>query len=246
MKKNLVISMTAMVTILVLVIGLVIPVLASGSQSWNLDSHEDADILSPASLCQMERTGGPGDNGQSGSILLTTSMTQTWIADESATADVRFGGGDGAWVLELVTDVDWNTDGTDCIVEIGEWDGTQFNGFLSTSQDNPPDVEPIPGNPYQLIITYVWQDFEETVHDNCYLAIRVTNDDTMNHIIYCGEEERSSCLTSPGTNPGYPTPEYPPVVPVSSGAGTAAMIGILALLSAVILRRKSVKRISPQ
>ncbi len=243
MKNKILMALATTAAVLAMVLVFAFPVLAGGPQSWNLDSHQDADVLSPPSLCQMERTSGPGDNGQSGNIILNSNGSQIWIADEKATGTFTFGGGGGAWVLELVTDATWQTDGTDCIVEIGEWNGTVFRKFLSAVQDNPPDVFPYPPN--QLIITYVFQSFNEVVNKNCYLAIRVTNLDSKAHTIYCGEEELSSCLTSPGTNPGYPNPPpTPPPVPASSSVGIGILIGSIGLLSIIILKGRSLRVLS--
>jgi hypothetical protein len=246
--RNKLITLTAVIILtLVMMTGLSVPVVASGSQSWNLDSQEDINVppISPSYLCQMEQTGGPGDNGQSGTVVLTPHTEQIWIADLAATNHVKFGGGDGPWVLELVTDTGWITDGTDCIIEIGEWDvyGQYFRSFTSANQDNPPWIDPIPGHPLQLIITFVWQNLDEVVYKDNYLAIRVTNDSGSEHTIYCGEVEQSSCLTSPGSNPGYPTPHYPPI-PVTSVPATAAMIGVFGILSAVILIKRGARRVS--
>jgi hypothetical protein len=238
MKNTALVVMVATILAFSMISGLVSPILASGSQSWNLDSHNDHDVLNPAWLCQMEMTDSiPGDDGQSGSIVLGTDQSQIWIADQKATADVLFGGGDGAWVLELVTDTGWETDGSDCIVEIGFWNGVIFQRFYSALQDNPPDVKTI-NDTSQLVITYVFQAFNAVVQKDRYLAIRVTNLDNQEHTIFCGETEKSSCLTSPGTNPGYPTPNYPPRVPVSSGVGTALMIASFAVLSIIMVRAR--------
>jgi hypothetical protein len=238
MKNTALFVMLAAIVALIMMLGLVSPILASGSQSWNLDSHDDSEVLDPTWLCQMEMTDSiPGDDGQSGSIVLDPNQSQIWIADQKATADVVFGGGDGAWVLELVTDAGWETDGSDCIVDIGFWNGSTFQKFYSAVQDNPPDIKIITETS-QLVITYVFQDFNGVVQKDRYLAIKVTNFDNQQHTIFCGETEKSSCLTSPGTNPGYPTPNYPPRVPVSSGVGTALMVATFSVLTIVIVRAR--------
>jgi hypothetical protein len=228
------ILLSSIMTLSILFI-LVTPVFALGSQSWNLDSHADGDLL-PFDLCQMEQTFTPGDNGQSEHIHLASNASQIWIADQQAQSDIRYIGGDGAWILELVTDIDWQAEiiPSNCVVEIGEWNGTDFDAFDSMVPDNP-DVEGIINNPNQLIITYVWQGLNETIHENCYLAIKVTNTDSQEHIIYCGEDEKSSCLTSTGTDPGYPNP--PPSVPVSSWTGTIILTGCFGALLPLVLSR---------
>jgi hypothetical protein len=239
MKNMVFTGFVSSLLVIILLLAPAGPVFAFGAQSWNLDSHEDNQTLSPDWLCQMEQTGGPGDDGQSGEVVLEPSTTQIWIADQPATRKIVFGGGDGAWILELVTDVAWDTDGSDCVVEIGEWDPASFTfrAFGSASQDNPPIIAPIGGN--QLIISFVWQDFIESIFAGRYLAISVTNDDNQAHTIYCGESEHSTCLTSTGYNPGYPTPHYPPSVPAFSPVGLFILIVSFPVLFAIRYRIRS-------
>lgn len=236
-KNRLFITSLSLVMIVGMLFVLVTPALALGSQSWNLDSFEDQPTL-PSNLAQMEQTFTSGDDGQTGQIDLAPDANQIWIADRAAQSNTNFIGGDGAWILELVTDTNWQADiiPTNCIVEIGEWDGFNFHAFISTYQDTP-DVENIPGNPNQLIITLTWQAADETIHKDCYLAIRVTNTDGQQHTIYCGEDEKSSCLTSTGTDPGYPNP--PPPVPTASESGILIMIlSFSIILPVLVLRRR--------
>lgn len=238
--------LTAMLA-LGLIFTLTAPALASGNygaQGWNLDSHEDTledtdilDVLDPPWLCQMEKKDGPGDNGQSGQIILTASGgSQIWIADEAAAGDVVFLGTNASWDLELVTDR-WNPENIrqNCIVEIGEWDGVNFNKFnspvqwLSIYQFEDTEV-------YSIYLTFLKQSLNENeiVHKGCYLAIRVRNNEEIDHVIITGEGIYSSCFSSTNGDPGYPNPG-PHQMPASSLTVTGLMIGCFAVLITLMM-----------
>jgi hypothetical protein len=214
-----------------------VPVFASGNfgaQGWNLDSHEDDDDLTPSWLCQMEKKDGPGDNGQSGQITLAANGgSQIWIADEAANDNVVFLSVSTSWDLELVTDVNWNAAHiqSNCVVEIGEWDGVNFNKFDSVKQ-----WKTIYNNG-TIYLTFLNQTENENVRKNCFLAIRVTNHENIDHVIITEEGTGSSCLSSTPGDPGYPNPGPKPV-PVSSWTGTGLMIGGFAVLITVLLKTR--------
>jgi hypothetical protein len=237
MKNTSFIVLLSTIMALAAVLFLLVPAMASGPRTWNLDTRDGDDGAVPDPLLQMEMHNPPSiyDNGQWGEVKLAASGgSQIWIADQAATARVTYRGGNTTnWYLELVTDI-WETDGTDYEAEIGEWNGTVFRKFTSAIQNNPPDQNAS----FTMTITYIFQDFNESINQDCYLAIRVTNHDDLEHTIKCGEIEDSSCLTSPGNDPGYPTPEYTPMVPVSSGVGTAIMITSFAVLSIIMVRAR--------
>ena len=69
------------------------------SQLWYLDSESG-----PASY-EMEKGGGPGDDGQTGSVSLAVGNSAMWLADQAAACDVAFSG--GSWIAEIRTDADW-------------------------------------------------------------------------------------------------------------------------------------------
>jgi hypothetical protein len=263
MKSKTLIALASAFTALTMVLVLVVPVLASGPQSWNLDSETrlgpppasgpDNRVVLPFGYSEMEKRNGPDDDGQTGKTVLASHSSHIWVADQPAIDNLIFGGGLAAWTIDLITDTNWWSDYLTPpvllppAVDIGEWDGTAFHKFTSAWQDNPPDVDPPsrpnPGDPPILILTYVIQDFNETIHKNCYLALRVTNEDSIEHTIYHSEGTQSSCLNSTGGDPGYPNPG-PPVVPASSEVGIAVMVGGFVLLSVVLLRKRHMKRLS--
>jgi hypothetical protein len=231
----------ALVAILLmsLVLVLAVPAIAYGPQSWNLDSHEDHDgnVLPPSDLCQMEKFQGlPTDPHQSGEIKLTKNGGfQIWITDEAARGDVIFCQSDTLWQLELITDTLWDAANieTNCLVEIGEWDGADFNKFDSA-------IQAITYYQNTVYLTMLSQGEDEIVHKGCYLAIRVTNNESIDHIIKTGELEDSSCFTSNGGDPGYPNP--PPPLPGSTWTGTGLMIGCFAVFITIFMIKGKHKR----
>jgi len=235
-----------------MLLAMVVPVVATGAQTWNLDSTDDQATdpgeypLPDTAFVQMEKVAPPAfdpQHTQSGSVTLTAGGSQVWIADQVALADVTFEGGDGAWILELVMDDQWptyydNDLASDAIstenlgVEIGYVDDADnlFHAFTSITSD-PATVEIVNGTDmYIVTITPSWQENNETVYTGDWLAIRVTNWDDQDHTVFSGEDEYSSCLTSTGTDPGYPLPEL--------AAGILLGAGILGVGGFWVLRRK--------
>jgi hypothetical protein len=197
----------------VLLLGITAVAGASGPQVWQLDSE------SVGSDYQMERTTGPGDDGQSGSVSIASSGSAMWVADEKAVTDVSWVS--GIWVAEIVTDSDWGTDADDFTAEVGEWDGSNFTAF-TTSTVYKSYVSGI-----KNIIDLELQSGSETVHKDNWLALKITNSDGSAHTVYTGEIEEASCLRSPQTDPGYPTPELPTVILFGVGLlGLVAYLGV--------------------
>lgn len=228
------------------------------SQSWNLDILDeymppsDDDGLADQGLLQMEKYGGSGDNGQgvyiydggtgtwgydhAGEIHLNANGdSQIWIADQAANGNVVFSGGE-VWELELVTDRDW--DPYDCGIRIGQWNGIKFLSF-STSRFTEPISWDV--GPDKTVLHYEFQANSQIVFRNNYLAIEITNNDhSSTHVVYCGENLYSSCLTSPGSDPGYP--DYPviPQAPGLSWIGIGILtMGFSAVSILVLTRRRS-------
>jgi hypothetical protein len=192
-----------------------IRVVNPGPQTWQLDS----ETASPE--YQMERTGGPGDNGQTGSVLLTSTASAIWIADEAAADDVTFTS--GAWVVELATDGDWGTFGSACSIDVGEWDGTSLRIFGIAHTGNLEWNEVT----RSYILRIEVQAGSETILKGNWLAIQVTNEDTIDHTVYTGEFKDASCVRSPQTDPGYPLPEMSAIILLGLGLTTLAVFAII-------------------
>jgi hypothetical protein len=250
--KSKVFSVVICLSVLLGLLSMATPVLAadpySGRQTWQLDS-ENPDTnayVPPVALpgpFQMEKNGGPGDNGQLGQVIIYSAAESSgapteaiWIADQAAGADVTFSNGN--WVVDLVTDSDWNTQSQNCIVEIGQWDGAfqVFSGTMTGLKfsyayihDNP---DPALDDSLVGIVQVSYQTSAETVYSGNRLAIRIKNEDTnlTQHIIYTGEGDFASCVSSPQTDPGYPLPEL--------ATGLLLGAGVLAIGGFILIRRQ--------
>jgi hypothetical protein len=252
MKSRVFISILSVFLALGLLFSMVTPIAAGehdpGSQHWNLDildnftyspgivfPTDDNDL--PGNCLQMEKTGSKADNEQGiftynndnntwyrsgpGEVKIAQGASQIWIADQAAQADVEFYG-DSQWELELVIDKDWNP--ADCVVDIGEWDGS-FNSFGTELLNRVIDDN----NSARIVLHYQFQLDDHTVYKGNYLAVQVTNiaSDSDYHTVYCGEGEYSSCLSSPGVDSGYPLPELSSSLLL--GAGTLGLGGFILL-----------------
>jgi hypothetical protein len=179
---------------------------------------------------QMEMNGGPGDDGQTGSVSIASGASLIWIADQAAETDVTFAA-DGAWKVELATNSKWvDSAASGCDVLIGEWDSTL--GFVAFS--SVFDMYSVTWNTAigKYIFELKGQSDDETVFTGKNLAIEITNNDTASHIIYTGEGNKASCLTSPQNDPGYPLPEI--------AAGILLGGGLIGLVGFIAIRRKKV------
>ena len=80
----------------------------------------------------MEKSGGPGDDGQTGSVDIEAGHSMVWVADQVAACNVTFAG--GSWVIEIRTDSDWGTKGDKCEVSLGGWDmGSGWYGIPTST-----------------------------------------------------------------------------------------------------------------
>jgi hypothetical protein len=190
----------------------------TGPQTWQLDSE-----TSPAGF-QMERTHGPGDDGQTGEVSIRSGDTLTWIADEAAESGVTFPS--GAWKIEIATEADWGTNGSNCLATFGMWNGSVYTPFTTL---NLVSVGWSSGS-----VAYNFKLDKQlgsmTIPTGSFLAVQITNNDSKKHTIYTDETEKASCVTSPQTDPGYPLPELAAVVLLGTG--------LLGLALFVFIRRK--------
>ncbi|HSW58922.1 MAG TPA: hypothetical protein VLH15_10990, partial [Dehalococcoidales bacterium] len=190
-----IITVLSMVVILSLMLAM--PAMADDNpQVWQLDAE-----ITTAGF-QMEKNGGPGDDGQTGKVIVGAGQSVVWIADQVALADVTFSS--GHWKLDLVSDADWGNQADLLYAEVGQWDGTTFQ-MLEDDVDTKVVTPQSP--PGVLIVELKVQSGALTIDNGKWLALRVTNNSNNDRIVYTGEGKEASCLTSPNTDPGYPLPE---------------------------------------
>jgi hypothetical protein len=182
---------------------------AMAPQLWYLDSE-----TTPVGY-QMEKSGGPGDDKQTGSVNIGPGNSALWLADEAAVCDVTFAS--GSWVVEIRTDSDWGTEGDKCNVSVGGWNtGTGWYEIPTVA------VTKITWDSGFNILIILLETSSGTVYKDDYLALKVTNDDSGSHTICT--QGRSS-LRSPDVDPGYPLPEL--ATGILLGLGLVGLVGYL-------------------
>jgi hypothetical protein len=177
-----------------LVLIFALPALASsGPQEWYLDG-----LGSPVSGKIMTRT----YNSVSGDLIVASRATQIWLADQAAGIPVSFP--DGSWIIQLKTDTYWGDNVSNkCAMAIGEWD-TSTSSFIPFSTST---VDSLTYDNGTHILRVEFQMAVQTVYKDNYLALRIENQDTVNHIVYT---DGQSSLKSPDSDPGYPDPDVHP------------------------------------
>jgi hypothetical protein len=201
----------------------------TGAEIWSLDSKNDrAAKLLPASVSRMEKDYGKGDNGQSGAVTISGGSSYIWVSDQITEADVTISS--GAWILQIVTDSDWGAKGSNCQIEIGEWNGAVFNSLTPPPQNLKSRVNS------KVIIKTLFQSNSLTIHKGKYLAVRVNSLEktSKKHIIFTGEGAQTSYLRSPETFAVTAVPEL--------ASGMLLALGLAGLGTFIVIRRKSARK----
>jgi len=191
-----------------------VPPAPAAPQLWYLDSETRLGRLAGY---EMEKSGGPSDDGQTGSVNIEAGNSAIWLADQAAVCDVTFPS--GSWVIEIRTDSDWGTGGDKCEVSVGGWDTTTGWYDIPTIT-----VTTITWDDGQNILTILLQTTSATIYEGDYLALKIKNNDSDSHEVYT--DGRSS-LRSPDTDPGYPIPEL--ATGILLGLGLVGLVGYLRL-----------------
>ena len=204
----------------VLVFSMTVPAMAAaGAQNWYLDSTNHPVLTTVGKV--MEK--GPAGYGkQSGSVAIAAGRSQIWLADEAAVDDHAFP--KGAWYIHLSTEGYWGAapSSDKCKVAVGEWDinTATFTAFSTTETRTTWDSG-------KHIRAVELQQGSQTIHEGNYLALKVTNESSANHTVYT--TDGTSFVESPGSDPGYPTPEI--------ASGVLLGVGLLGLVGYLVTRR---------
>jgi hypothetical protein len=233
--KRLVILLSSIFLVLVLTMGLAAPVFATGgpgkpgSQTWYLDDRTLTDAWGNTML-QMTTD----QTGVSGSVdILPASPTngnnyKVWIANKIALANVLYP--NDSWIIRIATDSNWSQF---FVLNMGYWAVDGFHTLATI--DSPTWYYDGFINQFKAVVSHSrpgeCQQF--MVPKDTYLAVRIWNNNGEMHTIYTGDhgnDKYFSCVTSPQTDPGYPTPEM--------ATGLLLGAGVLSLGGFMILRRK--------
>jgi MYXO-CTERM domain-containing protein len=180
---------------------------SAASITWDLDSEEIA-----AGVYEMEKTGGSGDDGQTGNVSITSGSSVIWRADEAAQCDVYFE--NETWNGQLSN---FSTPGvTDYTVDIGYCDEDGSN-FTSNGKTGGHDYFSGGASYFHIEANGF------TVPHGTYLALNVTGGSS-SMTVYTNE---TSSVTWPPEDPAYPVPELPTIV--LTGAGLLALAGFVGL-----------------
>jgi hypothetical protein len=226
-KMKKVILAVAMVVIMVAM--LAAPAFASGgAKVWYLQNSTMS--INGSSMNYMQTT-----QAKSGTVNISTGSSLVWVTNDYAHGNITFP--NDYWVLRVMTDSDWGTNGSGMTAELGYWDGSfhRIGYFFSA-------LWMTGGYQYNNGILE-WKytlPAGDVIPDQKYLAVKITNNDTtkQSHAVYCGYDTKTtdgvfySCLTTPQSDPGYPLPEV--------AAGVLLGGGLLAIGGFVLIRRKHI------
>jgi hypothetical protein len=179
----------------------------SGTQFWYL--HNDSDMYK-----------GNQTNPQ-GNITINHSDSHIWIADSVAQTDVTFPVNGNNWTGQI-TFVSAPTDGDTFKVEIGN-----SSGGTNFTPGGPQAT--LTGNGSKSVFSFKTNAAAFAVPAGKFLALNLTNDNTsFDYKVQTGMAW--SYISSPGTDPGYPIPEWSTMTLVSGG--------LLMLMGYLLLRKK--------
>lgn len=184
---------------------------ASPSQMWYLDS---VDHLVAGKV--MEKT-----DTQAGSVTIPASGEQIWLADEAAFCDVTITGGMWVVLLHVLTDIETG--------DFDAWIGSycEGEGFEEIATWHLISIEILDWNKYLEI---QFQSDPATIEEGCYLALKIENKDSEDHVISTETNEGlchgGSWLRTPCGDPGYPSPELSGAIFLGVGLIGLGYLGI--------------------
>ena len=149
---------------------------STGPQTWNLHSK----AVSGGYV--MDQANNSANNGAVKLVTIAGGASTLWISDQAFLSDTQYLG--GVWHILIYSLSDWGKYGSLCRVDVGTWNGTTFKAFTLSSV----------GTIYSL--SSVRQTLGQTtagiVYAGEYLAIQVSNRDTIPHELYTAENGSGS------------------------------------------------------
>jgi len=197
MKAKQILAIFIAMLLVAMVVGIAGVALADATTTWLLDSEAVTDGK------EMERDGGLGDNGQTGSVTISASGSQLWISDETAQNDLGFSTAN--WYVNLYRS-GVTTSSHDLTVDIGVWDGS------FTSKGNSGTQTFTAGVSY-LSFNYSVDAFSVSTGEYIVFQIANLDESTSLTIVTTG----GSDVTYPPDEPAYPVPELPTIILLATG-----------------------------
>lgn len=178
---------------LLVTVALPLVVSADTSQSWFLwETSLDTDLY--------EMKKGSVDYPGPSSVSITTTSSVVWRADQTSQG-CTFPA--GTWDGEIFLKEEPSS-GT-ITLDVGSWDGS----FHSNGNTQSPDPT-VGSNDISISAD------QFSVYSGDYLAFKVTNNTSGTIVVDCDFADQSY-LTSPTSDPGYPIPELPTIVLLTTG-----------------------------
>jgi hypothetical protein len=121
------------------------------------------------------------NNGEATNVLVGGNSSSFWIADQPEQVDSTYLS--GTWHIDLFTTGDWGTKGSLCQVEVGIWDGSAFSSFAKGSMSSLF----FSSYPLYNLRKVLSQPVASVIKANQYLALKITNNDSVVHDIFTSE-----------------------------------------------------------